>query len=509
MAPCTLSPRAASYIDGVWTEVSSKPIYNLRNENGTHEKLAGWCACHDAQRARLRPRRDNVTRRYEWTPHNCTLRSLEQSVEATCAKLKGRRVSFIGDSVCQQQFVSVIHLLDGNINARSTLSRSVHEHEVRACNSTVALRSIRTDLLLWEASRRMVEDARHFRFYPILSSFNSAAIKSDVVVLCVGQHYANTGSPFYDGVRDSWGKNTQFGSQGLTWHTVFQQSLNATLSSMLASRRLLGFPRSSVVLMSTTKPVPRCWEYDEPIGSAAEIQRWPHGDRVYPSNKSHYALQWEGWHRHRETARRVAAKTGVAFLDMFPLAGKRPDATIGRHYLPPLRKIGNRTVEWGGVVAEGDCVHFCLPGPPDTWSRLLFNHVLDELDWRSPSPSQSRMQSEAWLEYPSSYIMGAREHLNAAEKLQEKLQTPWWWPYRTALYTVRGLQTQLKILNKTWCKAKEQLHAMNASEATKQDLKICIQSFTTKQLALQSQLELLKTVATDSPWPPLERIDSG
>ena len=115
-------------------------------------------------------------------------------------------------------------------------------------------------------------------------------------------------------------------------------------------------------------------------------------------------------------------------------------------------------------MAEGDCVHFCLPGPPDTWSRLLFNHVLEELDWRSQSPSQSRMQSGAWLEYPSSYIMGARKHLNAAEKLQ----TPWWWPYRTALYTVRGLQTQLKILNKTWCKAKEQLHAMNASEATKQ-----------------------------------------
>ena len=145
----------------------------------------------------------------------------------------------------------------------------------------------------------------------------------------------------------------------------------------------------------------------------------------------------------------------------------------------------------------------------DETTQVRVNHVLDELDWRSPSPSQSRMQSEAWLEYPSSYIMGARKHLNAAEKLQEKLQTPWWWPYRTALYTVRGLQTQLKILNKTWCKAKEQLHAMNASEATKQDLKICIQSFTTKQIALQSQLELLKTVATDSPWPPLERIDSG
>ena len=57
---------------------------------------------------------------------------------------------------------------------------------------------------------------------------------------------------------------------------------------------------------------------------------------------------------------------GASFLDISGLAASRPDMHLGRWR------------RWGAGHAplradEYDCVHYCLPGPTDTFARLVFN----------------------------------------------------------------------------------------------------------------------------------------
>lgn len=524
MQSCSLSPtRAPSYLDGLWNEINRRPRYRLRNADADNARIKFQGACDEPVTRSLkqgarppRPLRDLVSRQYEWSPQSCTLRTLEQSVAATCAKLQGRRISFIGDSICEQTFVSAAHLLGANFSAPSTLSsrdNSVQEREVRACGDTVALRLIRTDLLLWEASSRMVAETRLFRFYPTLFSVNSAALNSDVVVLGFGQHYANTAPPFYNGVRDAWGSSMKLGPSWLTWRTVFEQSLNTTLSPMLASRRAHGLSDSSVILMSPTQPVPTCWEYDEPIGSAAEAKRhtfWPQGNRVqgnrvYPRSDTRFAKQWTGWQDHREVARRLAASSGVAYLDIYPLAGKRPDAAVGRRHSPEKAQF------------ENDCVHFCLPGPPDTWNRLLFNHILDKLEW--PSLSSSSATPLEKLGYPSSINMAKAAHLKS---VNATVQSPWWWPYETVGFHAQTLRNERKAVEQKLSDAvkREKLNAASATEyfsmhcsASKQKSMenlaaahcYLVKTFSAKLIALSSQLTRIENMSADLSWP----IDSA
>jgi len=58
--------------------------------------------------------------------------------------------------------------------------------------------------------------------------------------------------------------------------------------------------------------------------------------------------------------RYVARGAGIHYLDIAAPSAMRPDAAMARF--------------WGdaGKVKE-DCLHYCMPGPVDTWSTLIYN----------------------------------------------------------------------------------------------------------------------------------------
>ena len=66
--------------------------------------------------------------------------------------------------------------------------------------------------------------------------------------------------------------------------------------------------------------------------------------------------------------RSVASEVGASHLDLTPLAATRPDRHMGAyknfwHRAPvplPLR----------------DCLHYCLPGPPDAFARTLVGQLV-------------------------------------------------------------------------------------------------------------------------------------
>eukprot|EP00957_Ditylum_brightwellii_P123535 9419245-Ditylum_brightwellii.AAC.1 len=58
----------------------------------------------------------------------------------------------------------------------------------------------------------------------------------------------------------------------------------------------------------------------------------------------------------------------MELLDVYPMTVQRPDGHVS----------SGECADCPG--AEGfakDCLHYFLPGPPDWWTHLMYNHLLD------------------------------------------------------------------------------------------------------------------------------------
>ena len=88
-----------------------------------------------------------------------------------------------------------------------------------------------------------------------------------------------------------------------------------------------------------------------------------------------------------------------------------------------------------GAMDE-DCLHFCLPGPVDTWSQLLFNL------WSRPALQQrianggAEPGSGRWFAVNATKWVGERasaHHMEGCRRsgtcIDAVVSREWWWPF--------------------------------------------------------------------------------
>ena len=156
----------------------------------------------------------------------------------------------------------------------------------------------------------------------------------------------------------------------------------------------------------------------------------------------YFAVQWKGFGTYRNVSRAIARKAGVAYLDFFPLSALRPDAAVAKH--APFPKLPNSSKVLFGIM---DCLHMCLPGPPDDWSHLLFGIILEriELPWpartnkdtirvSAPTPREFFPKKTWFSRAPSVRLTwpwsNAAHDPTAVSEVEPPLVCRPWWPYR-------------------------------------------------------------------------------
>ena len=102
--------------------------------------------------------------------------------------------------------------------------------------------------------------------------------------------------------------------------------------------------------MGAHMPVPRCSRFGAPITATEALS-------AYARSSTLYGGSWRLNHQLNAIARALAQDAGAWFVDLAGPSLQRPDAAKG------LNESKKTTAE--------DCVHYCLPGPPDDWSRML------------------------------------------------------------------------------------------------------------------------------------------
>ncbi|GJP39803.1 hypothetical protein CLOM_g24143 [Closterium sp. NIES-68] len=68
----------------------------------------------------------------------------------------------------------------------------------------------------------------------------------------------------------------------------------------------------------------------------------------------------------------------MRLLKVTRLSQSRPDGHLGVWYEPRVAEGPGSPVATGLNPFDGDCTHWCLPGVPDAWVDILYNHLLLE-----------------------------------------------------------------------------------------------------------------------------------
>jgi hypothetical protein len=128
-------------------------------------------------------------------------------------------------------------------------------------------------------------------------------------------------------------------------HHVDDDVLERELVNFAHALRRRARPGKQLVYYRTTAVGhPNCQNYSSP--------------GPVPDLSSHHGYKWPSFQRQNELAERAiegAAPGIVSFIDVFNTTLPRRDRHIGQN---------------------GDCLHYCLPGPPDWWVSIFAHRVL-------------------------------------------------------------------------------------------------------------------------------------
>ena len=239
--------------------------------------------------------------------------------DSWCEALRGRSLLFVGDSLSLQMFWSLLHLVPAD---RGELDRARRLYdmdfkrggEFRLCDGASRAAFVRNDWLVENKWNRSC----HF------DPANNLMCRSFAQL--------------------ARGYNTLVLNTGLHMEMREEAAVIAAHTALLA--RWLNTTRHDVIYRTSVPGHSRCQEARAPL------------QRRYVPEQGH-AFHWDDVEAHdavRRSRFEALLPGRVRYIDAATIANARAD----RHMIQG---------RWGG--GSLDCLHYCLPGPPDTYNLVL------------------------------------------------------------------------------------------------------------------------------------------
>lgn len=332
---------------GTWVIDDSRPLYS---GFGCKQWLSSMWAC------RLTQRTDFEYEKLRWRPKSCEME--EFTGVKFLKRMQNKTLAFIGDSLGRQQFQSLMCMVTGGKDRPDVLDVG---HEYGLVQSRGSARpdgwayrfpdTNTTILYYWSASlcdltpinpsAPATDYAMHLDRPPaFLSHFLP---RLDVIVLNTGHHWnrgklkANRWVMYVGGVPNTNRKTATIGG-----------AKNFTIHSIVSwvNSQLPKYPHVKAFYRSIS---PRhFFNGDWNTGGTC--------DNTTPLSEGKEVLQDES---SDYDAARAVRGTSVKLLDITALSQLRDEGHISRYSIKATPGVQ-------------DCLHWCLPGVPDTWNEILF-----------------------------------------------------------------------------------------------------------------------------------------
>ncbi|KAK9233049.1 hypothetical protein WN943_023298 [Citrus x changshan-huyou] len=335
-----------NYAKGQWVADSRRPLYS---GFGCKQWLSEMWAC------RLTQRSDFSYEGYRWLPNNCEMPEFERS--AFLRRMQDKTIAFIGDSLGRQQFQSLMCMATGGemspevedvgkeyglIKARGAKRPDGWAFRFPNTNTTILYywSSTLADLVPINSTDPRSNVAMHLDRPPAF--MRKYLHRFDVLVLNTGHHWnrgkltANRWVMYVNGKPNDDSKLASMG--GAKNFTAY--SISKWLDSQLPY-----LPRLKAFFRTIS---PRHFRNGD----------WNTGgscDNTTPLTGGREVLQDQS---SDEVVEGAVKGTRIKLLDITAISDLRDEGHIS-HY--SVRATG-------GI---NDCLHWCLPGIPDTWNELL------------------------------------------------------------------------------------------------------------------------------------------
>ncbi|OVA08328.1 PMR5 N-terminal domain [Macleaya cordata] len=337
---------ACNFAKGKWVEDSTRPLYS---GFGCKQWLSDMWAC------RLTQRTDFSYERFRWKPYNCEMPDFEGS--SFLRRMQDKTIAIVGDSLGRQQFQSLMCMVTGGkqrsdvvnvgweyglVKARGAIRPDGWAYRFPNTNTTI--------LYYWSASLcdlepinptdRATDWAMHLDRPPAF--LRRYLHRFDVLVLNTGHHWnrgklnANRWVMHIGGVPNTDRRLAEIG-----------RAKNFTIYSVVnwVNLQLPTHPRLKAFFRTIS---PRhFFNGDWNTGGSC--------DNTTPLAGGKEVTQDESLD---PSASRAVMGTGVKLLDITALSQLRDEGHISRYSIK-------------ATPGMQDCLHWCLPGIPDTWNELL------------------------------------------------------------------------------------------------------------------------------------------
>ena len=154
-------------------------------------------------------------------------------------------------------------------------------------------------------------------------------------------------------------------------NTLLLPALNQTLSTMedwMAQRTATNGSKTTFIWRTTAPGMPRCYNETAPLNDLqAQIERVTASSNPwYQSIPKRSMYNWWEIPKQNQLVQQLLDQSSIDFqyIDAFEMYLQRPDLRQSQH-----------------ASNEKDCLHQCLPGPPDEVNRVL-QHILQQREHR-------------------------------------------------------------------------------------------------------------------------------
>ncbi|KAJ0261271.1 Protein trichome birefringence-like 16 [Hirschfeldia incana] len=339
--------QACNYAKGKWVVDKHRPLYSGRR---CKQWLASMWAC------RLMQRKDFAFERLRWQPKDCSMEDFAAS--KFLRRMQNKTLAFVGDSLGRQQFQSMMCMITGGrerpdvldvgpefgfITPKGGARPGGWAYRFPETNTTVLYHwsSTLCDIEPINLSDPLTEHAMHLDRPPAF--LRNYLHKINVLVMNTGHHWnrgklnGNRWVMHVNGVRNT---NRKLAALGNAKNFTIHSTVNWVSSQLPNHPGLKAFYRS----LSPRHFVGGEWNTG---GSCNNTTPMSIGKEVLQEESSDYS------------AGHAVKGTGVKLLDVTALSGVRDEGHISRFSISASRGVQ-------------DCLHWCLPGVPDTWNEILF-----------------------------------------------------------------------------------------------------------------------------------------
>ncbi|TVT97802.1 hypothetical protein EJB05_56936, partial [Eragrostis curvula] len=352
-------------------------------------------------------RRDDSYQRWRWQPAGCDLPRFDAHL--LLERLRNKRLMFVGDSLNRNQWESMVCLVQSVVpRGKKTLEKFVNNGSLNVFTSARYdyAPSLRIGFLLSEYNATV-----EFLLAPFLVQSNSdnpqvhSIVDRVIAWRAIAKHAKNWKdvdylifnsyiwwlNTFEMKVVKGGGRHHQDPSvQPGGW------SKYALVDRPIAYREVLKTwakwvdrhidPNKTTVFfmgMSPNHVVPWVWGNPGGIKCAMETQpilNWTAGKPL------DIGTDWRLHGAARGVMGRYLSRVPVEFVDITALSEFRKDAHTSVHTLRQGKLLTPE--QQADPKTYADCIHWCLPGLPDTWNHFIYAHIVSRP--RGPSSSSHR-----------------------------------------------------------------------------------------------------------------------